>query len=919
MSSTELFADEAHVTCMCNPGYFGDFCQYTRCDLYPCHNGGVCDPSSETTPCSCPPNFSGKYCDTPVYALPDTVDPIGELLGPNHHLMAGTSSFKLLPRLEEIFLMHAGYHVAIISGGFVPNGLTGNHVSGGMLDLSPTTWLYNEKTGKMVDVMQLVAQYRGDSYTVLPVNSVPQTTVEPYGKGPWGSSAHSGARAGHSFVFVPDNSVPATAPPSPSLADAFVVFGGLLAVPSPGSGPSFAYSNQLWLISLWEGTAEWRSGAPAVYGAPSSGTMQPTAYNPAIVDPQHEVGEKEYRGKHPSGRAHHVSQLLTVGGKRWLYVHGGVGADVIGQFGFLADLWRLDVDKYTGFTDAAGVTTYTPNENYLKWQYIGCSVSRQGYVFTNADISPSTPVYVSSTDPSHRQGCPSARAHAASSVDEQGRLWVVGGVGERGPLDDIWVYDPSMGDLGAWFKIQGTGHSGIEPASVPPMTVDNKLLWYHYALFGIGSAQTGIPETSWTLAATVPELGAGCGLGTACPLVSSQTQSQFTNSDDANEYAVDFSRIGALVGAAATATSDGKTMMLYGGLSKTRTYIPVFDNPHNSWFAGFSANKMPFQTNTPIGRFYFIYNSDDMANVKAVKTQVITQLAFALTTPLSGLYQIAIGYTITAALSATTTAIDGVTMAVVAEVSSTSGHVVNNYLTLSGLNIDITSLTDGNLLVIVMQATRSTSSPTFSSLHNTLISCAPTAASETSLLTQPYSPSVLAGAAVLPRIAFSYYDTNSASYQGHTLANCAAAMRFSHYGRPAMGPSNLLWSIDMSKATSALGQTTATLVSGSLLPRSKPARHKFYSRTDISGSGPSGPTDPIGAIGYAYTYGLHAAVAEICQDWFRFSSRMYSDNLALREGAADLLLHQAGYEITQSAPAPSDSNEIGRASCRERV
>jgi len=480
----------------------------------------------------------------------------------------------------------------------------------------------------------------------------------------------------------------------------------------------------------------------------------------------------------------------------------------------------------------------------------------------------------------------------------------------KGPLDDIWVYDPSMGDLGAWFKIQGTGHSGMDPSNVPPMAADDKLLWYQYALFGIGVGGAGSPETSWTLAATVPELGAGCSLGTACPLVSSQTQAHFTNGDDANEYAIDFSRIGALVGASATSTSDGKTMMLYGGLSRTRTYIPVFDNPHNSWFAGFSASQMPFQTNTPHGRFYFIYNNNDMANLKAAKTQVITQLAFALTTPLSGLYEIKIGSIILNAASTAVPVIDAVTMTAVADVSSTSGHVVNNYLTLSGLNIDITSLTDGKLLIIVMQATRSTSSPTTSSLHNTLIACAPTAGSETTLLTQPYSPSVLTSATVLPRIAFSYFDTVSASYQGHTLANCAAAMRFSHYGRPAMGPSNLLWSIDMSKATSALAQTTATLVSGSLLPNSKPAIHKFYSRTDLVPSDPSGPTDPIAAIGYAYTYGLHAAVAEICQDWFRYSSRVYSNDLTLREGAADLLLHQAGYEITQTPPALSDTNVV---------
>ncbi len=59
-------------------GYFGLLCQSSPCNSNPCLNNGVCSSLSSTQyTCTCPSNYSGLNCGTPVVSNPCASNPCG--------------------------------------------------------------------------------------------------------------------------------------------------------------------------------------------------------------------------------------------------------------------------------------------------------------------------------------------------------------------------------------------------------------------------------------------------------------------------------------------------------------------------------------------------------------------------------------------------------------------------------------------------------------------------------------------------------------------------------------------------------------------------------------------------------------------------------------------------------------------------
>ena len=118
----------------------------------------------------------------------------------------------------------------------------------------------------------------------------------------------------------------------------------------------------------------------------------------------------------PSGRNGAVS-WTGADGTFWLF--GGLGYDSTGSIGQLNDLWSYDPG--TG-----------------SWTWVGGSSERyQPGVYGTLGVA----------DPSN---VPGARTGAATAVDAGGNFWLFGGygydaAGDKGRLNDLWIYDPQAG------------------------------------------------------------------------------------------------------------------------------------------------------------------------------------------------------------------------------------------------------------------------------------------------------------------------------------------------------------------------------------------------------------------------------------------------------------------------------------------
>jgi N-acetylneuraminic acid mutarotase len=130
----------------------------------------------------------------------------------------------------------------------------------------------------------------------------------------------------------------------------------------------------------------------------------------------------------PGARTGHVSWTDTQG-RLWLF--GGYGFDSAGEKGWLNDLWRYDPDS-------------------LAWTWIsgGDTQGQAGVYGSRGTAAPAN----------H----PGGRGKAASWIDLNGNLWLLGGdgldsEGMRGDLNDFWKFDPTTLE---WTWIYGSNLDG---------------------------------------------------------------------------------------------------------------------------------------------------------------------------------------------------------------------------------------------------------------------------------------------------------------------------------------------------------------------------------------------------------------------------------------------------------------------------
>jgi N-acetylneuraminic acid mutarotase len=174
----------------------------------------------------------------------------------------------------------------------------------------------------------------------------------------------------------------------------FWLFGGI-ALDSVGG---FGYVNDLWEFSPSTRMWTWRSGSK-------------TAGQLSVFG---KLGEPA-TGNVPGGR-NQANAWTDMSGNLWLF--GGFGPDSTGTDGYLNDFWK--------FTPSTG-----------KWTWMGGSQVAGAYgvygMKGQAAIS----------------NFPGCRNQASSWTDRRGNLWLFGGVGtgsyagDWGPLNDLWIFNPS--------------------------------------------------------------------------------------------------------------------------------------------------------------------------------------------------------------------------------------------------------------------------------------------------------------------------------------------------------------------------------------------------------------------------------------------------------------------------------------------
>jgi hypothetical protein len=148
------------------------------------------------------------------------------------------------------------------------------------------------------------------------------------------------------------------------------------------------------------------------------------------------TGNKAGLANYPGGRW--APSVVTDTGSNTVWMFGGKGFDSAGNFGFLNDLWKLDIASHT-WTFVAGSQT----------------ANSLGIYGTKGTAAASN--------------VPGGREESVLWIDPAGKIWLFGGFGQDsvgtsaggtpgGTLNDLWEYDPVANQ---WTWVSGGGASGI--------------------------------------------------------------------------------------------------------------------------------------------------------------------------------------------------------------------------------------------------------------------------------------------------------------------------------------------------------------------------------------------------------------------------------------------------------------------------
>jgi hypothetical protein len=185
---------------------------------------------------------------------------------------------------------------------------------------------------------------------------------------------------------------------------------------------SFGFSGDVFLNDLWE-------------FVPGSEDFEGTFTGSWIWVAGSKVGNQASTASYPGGRWSPSVVTDTANNTVWMF--GGKGYDSAGNFGFLNDLWKLDIPTHT-------------------WTLVSAS--------TTANVKG---VYGTQGVANGANNFPGGREESVLWVDPSGNVWLFGGFGldsigtaaggtPGGTLNDLWEYSG-----GVWTWISGGGASGL--------------------------------------------------------------------------------------------------------------------------------------------------------------------------------------------------------------------------------------------------------------------------------------------------------------------------------------------------------------------------------------------------------------------------------------------------------------------------
>jgi hypothetical protein len=206
------------------------------------------------------------------------------------------------------------------------------------------------------------------------------------------------------------------------------LFGGF-GVDASGTGGDL---NDLWEFNPATNEWAWMSGSSTMEGCFS---IDDGYINCGISVPG-TLGAPA-PGNTPGGREW-ASSWTDSKGNLWLF--GGQGFDPKGNYCALDDLWEFNTTtKEWAWMNGGSTTTSCQTDSgggVITWTNF--NESEQGRRINGRPRALDTPAATTSGV------MPAGRYFASSWTDHSGNLWLFGGVGISGELNDLWAFDPSM-------------------------------------------------------------------------------------------------------------------------------------------------------------------------------------------------------------------------------------------------------------------------------------------------------------------------------------------------------------------------------------------------------------------------------------------------------------------------------------------